>query len=95
MLLSVYVEPAACTPRAFKHAPPTQALKLQDKGVPVPVGIPEAAALASTAALWGAAFYAYYAATAEEVEVRHGNGVFRVMRVNALRRAPSSERCII
>ncbi|KAK9837306.1 hypothetical protein WJX81_005260 [Elliptochloris bilobata] len=42
---------------------------LQDKGVPVPAGVPEAAALASTAALWGAAFYAYYAATAEEVEV--------------------------
>lgn len=39
----------------------------------MPVGIPEAAALASTAALWGAAFYAYYAATAEEVEVRHEN----------------------
>ena len=37
----------------------------------MPVGIPEAAALASTAALWGAAFYAYYAATAEEVEVHH------------------------
>ena len=37
--------------------------------MPVPVGIPEAAALASTAALWGAAFYVYYAATAEEVEV--------------------------
>jgi len=36
----------------------------------VPAGAPEAAALAATAALWGAAFYAYYAATAEEVEVR-------------------------
>lgn len=43
---------------------------MQDNGVPVPPGIPEAAALACTATLWGAAFYAYYAATEEEVEVR-------------------------
>jgi hypothetical protein len=42
---------------------------LAGKGAPVPAGAPEAAALAATAALWGAAFYAYYAATAEEVEV--------------------------